>query len=61
LYISILLLFDYKIFNRLYQYAFNKIIGTGVSYRDVNEDPDVGSERDRVNTAKNHPSILISS
>ncbi|CAH1731091.1 unnamed protein product [Aphis gossypii] len=55
LYISILLLFDYKIFNRLYQYAFNKIIGTGVSYRDVNEDPDVGSERDRVNAAKNHP------
>lgn len=59
LYISIILLFDYKIFNWLYQYAFNIIIGTGDSYRDVNEDPDVGSERDRVNAAKNHSSILI--
>ncbi|KAF0758973.1 ATP-binding cassette sub-family A member 3-like [Aphis craccivora] len=43
------------------RYAFNKIIGTGVSYRDVNEDPDVGSERDRVNTAKNHPNSASSS
>ncbi|XP_026821418.1 ATP-binding cassette sub-family A member 3-like [Rhopalosiphum maidis] len=55
LYISIILLFDYKIFPLLYQYAFNKIIGTGESYRDVNEDSDVSKERDKVNVAKTHP------
>eukprot|EP00102_Acyrthosiphon_pisum_P016671 XP_008187710.2 PREDICTED: ATP-binding cassette sub-family A member 1-like [Acyrthosiphon pisum] len=54
LYISVILLFDFKIFHRLYQYVFNKIYGTGVSYRDVNEDPDVSSERDKVNAAKTH-------
>jgi len=59
LYISIILLSDYKIFHLLYQYAFNKIIGTGESYRDVNEDPDVSKERDKVNAAKTHPSTLL--
>jgi len=52
LYISIILLFDYKIFHRLHQFVFNKIIGTGVSYKDMNEDPDVGGERDKVDAAK---------
>jgi len=56
LYISIILLFDYKIFHPLYWYLFHKIYGAGVSYRDVNEDPDVGSERDKVNAAKTHSS-----
>ncbi|XP_026811930.1 ATP-binding cassette sub-family A member 3-like isoform X2 [Rhopalosiphum maidis] len=56
LYIVIILLFDYKIFHRLYQFAFNEIIGTGVSYKDVNEDPDVGGERDKVDAAKTHSS-----
>ncbi|KAL5235297.1 hypothetical protein ACI65C_002707 [Semiaphis heraclei] len=52
LYISIILLFDYKIFHRLYQFVFNKIIGTGISYKEMNEDPDVGGERDKVDAAK---------
>lgn len=52
LYISIILFFDYKIFHRLHQFVFNKIIGTGVSYKDMNEDPDVGGERDKVDAAK---------
>lgn len=52
LYTSIILLFDYKIFHRIYQFVFNKIIGTGVSYKDMNEDPDVGGERDKVDAAK---------
>ncbi|XP_060852919.1 phospholipid-transporting ATPase ABCA3-like isoform X2 [Rhopalosiphum padi] len=56
LYIVIILLFDYKIFHRLYQFVFNEIIGTGVSYKDVNEDPDVGGERDKVDAAKTHSS-----
>jgi len=55
-YIIIILLIDYKIFHRLYQFVFNKIIGTGKSYRDVNEDPDVGGERDKVDAAKTHSS-----
>lgn len=54
LYITIILLIDYKIFHRLYQFVFNKIIGTGDSYKDVNEDPDVGGERDKVDAAKTH-------
>jgi len=56
LYASIILLFDYKIFQRLHQIIFNKIIGTGISYKDVNEDPDVGGERDKVDAAKIHSS-----
>lgn len=47
---------DYKIFHGLYQFVFNKIIGTGDSYKDVNEDPDVGGERDKVDAAKTHSS-----
>lgn len=56
LYIFIILLFDNKIFHRLYQSIFNKIYDTGVSYRDINEDPDVGSERKKVGAAKTQPS-----
>ena len=35
---------------------FNKIIGTGVSYIDENEDPDIGGERDKVDAAKTRSS-----
>ncbi|VVC36008.1 Hypothetical protein CINCED_3A013120 [Cinara cedri] len=54
LYIAIILLFDYKIFARLYQLGFNLIYGTGVVYKDDNEDPDIGGERDKVDAAKMH-------
>ncbi|XP_025190796.1 ATP-binding cassette sub-family A member 3-like isoform X2 [Melanaphis sacchari] len=60
LYIAIILLFDYKIFHQIYQFVFNKIIGTGVSYKDVNEDPDVGGERDKVDAAKTHSNNVSS-
>lgn len=53
LYIAIILLFDYKIFARLYQFCFNKIIGTDVGYKGDFEDPDIGDERDKVDAAKN--------
>lgn len=53
LYIAIIFLFDYKIFARLYQFCFNKVVGTGIGYKDDNEDPDVGGERDKVDAAKN--------
>lgn len=52
LYIVIVLLFDYKIFARLYQLSFNAIVGSGEGYKDDNEDPDVGGERDKVDAAK---------
>lgn len=53
LYIALIFLFDYKIFARLYQFGFNKVVGTGIGYKDDNEDPDVGGERDKVDAAKN--------
>lgn len=52
LYITLILLFDYKVFARLYQMGFNKIVGTGIGYKDDNEDPDIGGERDKVDAAK---------
>lgn len=52
LYIAIILLFDYKIFARLYQFVFNTIVGTGIGYKKDDEDPDVGGERDKVDAAK---------
>lgn len=52
LYIAIILLFDYKVFARLYQFGFNQIVGTGVGYKGDFEDPDVGDERDKVDAAK---------
>lgn len=52
LYITIILLFDYKVFAHLYQMIFNKIVGTGIGYKDDNEDPDIGGERDKVDAAK---------
>lgn len=59
LYIVIILLFDYKIFARIYMFGFNKIVGTGVSYKSDNEDPDVSRERDKVNADKIRPRISI--
>lgn len=56
LYITIILLFDYKVFARLYQLIFNQIVGTGVGFKDDNEDPDIGNERDKVDAAKCHSS-----
>lgn len=53
LFIILILLLEYKIFARLYQFIFNKFIGTSISYKDENEDPDIRGERDQVNTAKN--------
>lgn len=52
LYLVIILLFDYKIFARLYQLVFNTILGTGIGYKNDDEDPDVGGERDKVDAAK---------
>lgn len=54
LYIAIILLFDYKVFAYLYQLGFNLIYGTGIVYKDDNEDPDIGGERDKVDAAKSH-------
>lgn len=51
LYISIILLFEYKIFARLYQLGFNSIVGTDVDNKDNFEDPDVSVERDHVKAA----------
>jgi hypothetical protein len=36
--------------------GFNKIIGSGIGYKDENEDPDIGGERDKVDAAKSHSS-----
>lgn len=52
----LIFLFDYKIFARLYQFGFNKILGTGVGYKEDNEDPDIGGERDKVDAAKSRSS-----
>jgi len=52
LYITIVLLFDYKVFARLYQLILNTFIGTGDSYRDDSEDSDVSDEKDKVDAAK---------
>lgn len=54
LYIIIIMLFDYKIFASLQQLGFNLIYGTGIVYKDDNEDPDIGGERDKVDAAKIH-------
>lgn len=59
LYIALILLFDYKIFSRLYQCGFNIIVGTGDIYKDDNEDPDIAAEREKVEEAKSHPSNYI--
>lgn len=48
------MLFDYKVFAYLYQLGFNLIYGTGIVYKDDNEDPDIGGERDKVDAAKIH-------
>ncbi|VVC36007.1 ABC transporter-like,P-loop containing nucleoside triphosphate hydrolase,AAA+ ATPase domain,ABC [Cinara cedri] len=53
LYISIILIHDYKIFACLYQMAINSTIGTNISYKDDNEDPDVSCEQKKVDAAKN--------
>lgn len=47
-----MLLFDYKIFARLYQFGFNIIVGTGINDIDDNDDPDIGAERDKVDAFK---------
>lgn len=52
----IILLFDYKIFARLYQCGFNKIVDPGVIDKDDNEDPDIVIERNKVYDAKNRSS-----
>ncbi|XP_050548488.1 uncharacterized protein LOC126910146, partial [Daktulosphaira vitifoliae] len=52
IYIAFILLMDYKVFSTCYQFIFNKIVGSGESYKDDNEDPDVGGERDKVDAAK---------
>lgn len=52
LYISILLLFDYKVFANLYRFCFNAIVGTDIDYKGDFEDPDVCNEKARVDSAK---------
>ncbi|XP_050431314.1 phospholipid-transporting ATPase ABCA3-like isoform X2 [Adelges cooleyi] len=52
IYYFFILLMDYKVFARMYQFIFNTIVGSGVSYKDDDEDPDVGGERDKVDAAK---------
>lgn len=54
LYMAIILLFDYKVFARLYQLFLNKIIGTDIGYTDESIDPNVKDEKNRVNLAKNN-------
>lgn len=39
--------------------AFNTIIGSGIGYKDEDEDPDVGGERDKVDAAKSRSSIIL--
>lgn len=53
LYILLILLFDCKIFLRIYQCGFNTIVASDRTDKDDNEDPDIGMERDKVNDAKN--------
>lgn len=55
LYITIILLFDYKIFACIYQYGSIAIFGTGIGDKEVNEDPDISTERNKVNDAKTRP------
>lgn len=52
LYITIVLLFDYKVFACLYQLILNTFIGTGDNYRNNSEDSDVTDEKDKVDAAK---------
>lgn len=53
MYILLILLFDYKVFSRIYQCGFNTIVASNHTDRDDNEDPDVTREKDKVNEAKN--------
>lgn len=54
LYIVLILFFEYKIFERLYHFSFDKkvdIYNTGVK---DSEDPDINDERHKVDVAKKH-------
>lgn len=55
LYITIILLYDFKIFTRSYQYGCNVIYGTGTGYKENNEDPDISEEKAKVDSEKTHP------
>lgn len=48
----IILLFDYKVFARLYQLCFNIIVGTDSRYNDDFEDSDVDDEKKKVIAAQ---------
>lgn len=52
LYITIVLLFDYKIFARIHQYGSNVIFGTSIGDKEINEDPDIIDEKKKVDAAK---------
>lgn len=52
LYITIIFLFEHKIFTRLYQLGFNSIAGIDVDNINNFEDPDVTVERDYVKVAR---------
>lgn len=51
IYVAIILLFDYKVFGRVYQYFFNTVIGTDIGYKGDIKDLNVCDERYIVDAA----------
>lgn len=55
LYLTIILLLDYKIIDHVYQYLFNAIYGTDIGTKEDDEDSDIIDEKNKVEAAKTRP------